>query len=519
MSKIAKTTIALMIITILSKVLGFGREIMLGSVYGATQYADVYLVALEIPAIIIASIATAISTTYIPLFYDIKEECGEERAMKFTNNLVNIVAIMCIIFVLLGLIFTKSLVKVIAFGFEGETLQLAVKFTRVLLLATLFIGIGYITTSYLQIKDNFAIPGLIGLPYNIIIIISIYLSVKYNIYILAWGTLIAYASQLIIQLPYAKKNGFKYKLELNLKDKYLKEMIIIVTPIFIGVAVNQINALIDKSLASTLAEGSIAALNYANKLNWFIITIFIASIASVIYPKIAELSTKNKKEQLLDTITTCVNTVVLLVVPISVGAIILANPIVKILFQRGEFDERAVKMTSIALVFYSLGMLAFGLRDVLSRAFYALKDTKTPMINGSLAMILNILLNIMLIRFMGHGGLALATSISSTVTVILLFISLKRKIDGFDMSKIINTLLKVIVTSLIMGLVTHISYIILENRLGEQFIYDIVNLVISVIIGAITYAIIIINMKIDEVNLVIGRMNSLLYKFKLKKKK
>ena len=163
-------------------------------------------------------------------------------------------------------------------------------------------------------------------------------------------------------------------------------------------------------------------------------------------------------------------------------------------------------------------MLAFGLRDVLSRAFYALKDTKTPMINGSLAMILNILLNIMLIRFMGHGGLALATSISSTVTVILLFISLKRKIDGFDMSKIINTLLKVIVTSLIMGLVTHISYIILENRLGEQFIYDIVNLVISVIIGAITYAIIIINMKIDEVNLVIGRMNSLLYKFKLKRK-
>lgn len=519
MSKIVKTTIILMIITILSKILGFGREIMLGSAYGATQYADAYLVALEIPAIIIASIATSISTTYIPLFYDIKEKCGEERAMEFTNNLVNIVAIICVIFVVLGLIFTEPLVKAIAFGFEGETLKLALKFTKILLLATLFIGIGYITTSYLQIKDNFTIPGLIGLPYNIIIIISIYLSLKNNIYILAWGTLIAYASQLIIQLPYVKKNGFKYKLKLNLKDKYLKEMIIIVTPIFIGVAVNQINALIDKSLASTLAEGSIAALNYANKLNWFIITIFIASISSVIYPKIAELATKNRKEQFLDTITTCVNTVVLIVVPISVGAVILANPIVKILFQRGEFDERAVKMTSIALVFYSLGMLAFGLRDVLSRVFYALKDTKTPMINGSVAMVLNIVLNIILIRFMGHGGLAFATSISATITVIFLFISLKRKIGVFDMSKIINTLLKVLVTSLIMGLVTSISYKILGNVFGKQFIYEILKLLISVIIGAVTYGTIIINMKIDEVNLVIDRVNSLLYKFKLKKKK
>lgn len=512
MSKIAKATLGLMIATVLSKVLGFGRELVLGSTYGLSHYSDAYIVAMEIPGIIFAAIATAISTTYIPLFYEVKENKNEESAMLFTNNIVNLVIIIALIMIGIVMIFTKPIVSLFAMGFEGEVLNLTISFTRILIWSILFIGIGYVTTSYLQIKGNFIIPGLIGLPYNIIIIISIILSSKTNIYILVVGTLIAYGSQLLFQLPETYKKGYKYQKYVNLNDEYVRKMIRIVTPIFIGVGVNQINALVDKSLASTLAEGSIAALNFANKLNWFVITLFIASIIAVIYPKISQLAVNGEKEDFISTVIMSINTVILMVVPISAGAIILSKPIVRILFERGNFDEKATKMTAIALIFYSLGMLAFGLRDVLSRVFYALKDTKTPMINGAISMILNIILNIILIKYMGHAGIALATSLSATITIILLMASLNKKVGGFNVNKIGNTFVKSFIAAIIMTIFTSLTYNGVYPIMGKDIIGQSISLGVSVLVGVIVYAGVIVLLKVDEVKFVIDRLKFILRK-------
>lgn len=164
----------------------------------------------------------------------------------------------------------------------------------------------------------------------------------------------------------------------------------------IGVAVNQINAMVDRTLASTLVEGSISALNYANKLNGFVLTLFITSVALVIYPLLSRLSSEDNTRKFTESVVTSINSVVLLVMPVSVGAIVLATLIVKMLFERGEFDERATNMTSVALVMYPIVMVAFGLRDILGKIFYSLQDTKTPMINGVIAMVLNIILNVFL---------------------------------------------------------------------------------------------------------------------------
>ncbi|MFR3072509.1 MAG: murein biosynthesis integral membrane protein MurJ, partial [Paeniclostridium sp.] len=362
MSKVVKYAASLMIVTILAKVVGFAREQVLSFVYGTSMYTDIYVMAMNIPNVIFAAIGAALSTTFIPIYCDISENKGEKEARKFTNNILTIVFIMCLIIAILGIIFTKPLLKVFAFGFTGETLIIAINYTRILIGSIVFIGIANVLTSYLQVKNNFTIPGLISLPQNIIVIIAIIISMKYGPYAMVWGTLIGMSMQILFQLPFAYKEGYRVNPYLNIKDESLKKMLILTGPVLVGVTVHQVNTMIDRSIASTLGEGSISALNFADRLNSFVLALFITSIAAVIYPILSKLSTSKNKEIFEDYIVKSSNSIILLVMPVAVGAIILAKPIVRLLFERGAFDETATQMTSIALAMYSVGLVAYGLR-------------------------------------------------------------------------------------------------------------------------------------------------------------
>lgn len=510
MSKVAKAAVGLMAATLVAKILGFGRELALASAYGASGTSDAFLVAMNIPAVIFTAIGTSLGTAFIPLYCDVNSKDGEKASNKFTNNVFNIVVLICIAFSILGVIFTPQIVKLFAVGFEGETLSQAIYFTRVMILGLAFLGMSYIMMAYLQVKDNFIIPGLMPVPYNILIITSIIISTKLSPTLLPWGALIGLSLQFLFQLPFAMKKGYRYQPYINLGDKHLKKMLWLVAPVLIGVAVNQINTIVDRTIASTLVEGSISALNYATKLNQFVMGMFIVSISSVVYPMLSKLSSENNKEKFNKSIRTSVNTVVLLVIPISVGAIILAQPIVKLLFQRGEFDQRATYMTSVALTFYSIGMIGFGLRDILGKVFYSLQDTKTPMINGAIAMILNIILNICFVKFtnMQLAGLAFATSISALVTIILLFISLRKKIGAFGGKSILLVMIKSLISAGLMAIVTLFIYNVIGGMLGSGFIKEAITLFLSVGIGAIVYGISIIILKVDEVNLILNSIKS-----------
>ncbi|GAA0090524.1 murein biosynthesis integral membrane protein MurJ [Paraclostridium bifermentans] len=509
MSKVAKAAVGLMAATLIAKILGFGRELALASAYGASGTSDAFLVAMNIPAVIFSAIGTSLGTAFIPLYCDLEAKQGKKASLRFSNNVLNIVVLLCLITSLVGVVFTEPIVKLFAVGFKGETLTQAIYFTRVLILGMAFLGMSYIMMAFLQVKENFVIPGLMSVPYNMLIIISIFLSVTINPNLLPWGTLIGLSLQFVFQYPFARKKGFKYRPYINLKDEYLKRMLWLIGPVLIGVAVTQVNSIVDRTIASTLVEGSISALNYATKLNQFVMGMFIVSISSVIYPMLSKLSTENNKKKFKESIVTAINVVTLIIIPISVGAIILAEPIVKLLFQRGEFDARATQMTAIALIFYSIGMLGFGLRDILGKIFYSLQDTKTPMINGIIAMVLNIVLNLAFVKYtnMGLGGLAFATSISSLVTIALLSVSLRRKIGAFGGKKIISVLIKSIIAALLMALVTKFTYNVIDAFLSAGFIQDAIKLAISVGLGAIVYAVSIIVLRVDEVKLIFKMIN------------
>ena len=509
MSKVAKAAVGLMAATLIAKILGFGRELALSYAYGASGTSDAFLVAMNIPAVIFSAIGTSLGTAFIPLFCDLEAKQGKKASLRFSNNVLNIVVLLCLITSLVGVVFTEPIVKLFAVGFKGETLTQAIYFTRVLILGMSFLGMSYIMMAFLQVKENFVIPGLMSVPYNMLIIISIFLSVTINPNLLPWGTLLGLSLQFVFQYPFARKKGFKYRPYINLKDEYLKKMLWLIGPVLIGVAVTQVNSIVDRTIASTLVEGSISALNYATKLNQFVMGMFIVSISSVIYPMLSKLSTENNKKKFKESIVTAINVVTLIIIPISVGAIILAQPIVKLLFQRGEFDARATQMTAIALVFYSIGMLGFGLRDILGKIFYSLQDTKTPMMNGIIAMILNIVLNLVFVKYtnMGLGGLAFATSISSLVTIALLSVSLRKKIGAFGGKKIITVLIKSIISALLMALVTKFTYNVIDAFLSAGFIQDAIKLAVSVGLGAIVYAISIIVLRVDEVKLIFKMIN------------
>lgn len=494
---LATSAVALMGVTFISKILGFARDVVLASSYGAGVVSDSYLMALNIPTVVFVMISTALATSFIPMYTEINENKGKDEALKFTSNVISIVLLISLAIIALGIIFTEPLVKLFAMGFEGERLALTVSFTKVFMLGVGFVGITYIVKSYLEINNRFVVTGLMPLPYNILILISIIISVKYGTKVLAIGTLIALFSQLLVQLPFAFKEGFKYKPSIDLKDENLKKMALLIAPMLLGASVNQLNSLIDKNLASTLAAGSLSAMNYAYKLNIFVTGMFIASITSVVYPLFSRLTSSNNIEELKKAITTSINSVLLIIVPVSIGAFVLAEPIVQVLFERGEFSHDSTVITAGVLAAYAVGMLATGVRDVLVRVFYSLKDTKTPMRNSIICVGFNIVFNIILIKYFGVAGLALGSSLSAIVAVVFLTINLRKQIGRFNGKLMVSTFIKTMTAGAVMALAVISTYNLIVGLHQKIALFG------SIGIGAIVYGVMVFVLKVDACEYVI----------------
>ncbi len=483
-----------MIATILSKVLGFGREVVLSYVYGASGITDAYLISQTIPTVIFSFISAGIATAYIPLYNRVSRGQGKVKANEFTSNLANFLLLFASIIVGIVLMFTQPIVTLFASGFVGETLELAVRFTRISVFGIYFTALLSIFAGYLRIHSNYIIPALVGLPMNLIIIASLFLSTTTNVYVVAIGSVLATASQLLLLIPFVRKTGYRYQAVLNVKDEHIKMMLIIGLPVIMGTSVNEINVLVNRTLASGIAVGGISALNYANRLNGFVQGLFVASITAVMYPMISKMAADGNMKGLKASIAEAISTINLLVIPAAIGVMIFPKEIVTFLFGRGAFTSEAIEMTAKALLYYSIGMIAFGLRDILSRAFYALQDTKTPMINATIAVVLNIILNITLSRYMGIGGLALATSIAGIVSALLMFITLRKKIGGFGLKEISISFVKISTASILMGVLALWSF----NFWGQALSQNLA-LILAIGVAVVSYAVLIYFMKIPEV--------------------
>jgi putative peptidoglycan lipid II flippase len=342
------------------------------------------------------------------------------------------------------------------------------------------------------------VPALIGLPLNIFVVFFIYLSTIVNLQLLSVGFVIASASQLIIMIPALKKNKFKYKSVIDIHNKYVRKMGYNSIPIILGVSVNQINVLVDRTIASQILVGGVSALNYASRLNGFVQGIFVWSITTAMYPIISKFSAEENLPNFKNIIKESTVGVSIMTLPITIGTLLFSEQLISVLYGRGAFDDTAIKITSQALFYYSIGIIGFGFRDILTKVFYSLQETKIPMINAALGMLLNIVLNIIL---------------SATFTTVLLFTSLHKKIGPFGMKQISISFLKILFASSVMGGLAKLSFNYLAASLSQNL-----SLLMAIGVGVVSYFVIISFMKIEDVDVIVGaikkKLGSQLYNVK-----
>lgn len=508
--KAAKSAAMIMFFTLASKFLGFVREVLIANKFGSGWETDTYFIAMTATTMVMTMVGTAINTTVIPLFSEIEIKHGKDRKIDYMNNILNVVFFLAIILIALGWILSPTIIKIIARGFKGEQFDLAVKLNRVGLPIILFMGITFIFKGFLESSESFAAPAAMSLPFNLIYIVFLLgFSNKYGIVALMVASVIATLSQVIIQLPSAKKIGYKYKFKIDLKDRYLKKALILTLPVLIGSAINEINVIVDRALASKLAKGSISALTYATRINSIVLGVFVMAIATVVFPMLSKESNKeDNMDSLKEIMGYGINTILIITIPAMIGIIILAEPFVRIFFQRGAFDARATIMTSQAVIYYSIGMVAMALNILLNRVYYSLQDTRTPMINAAISVGINIGLSLILVKLMGHGGLALATSIASISTTLLLINSLRKKLGSIDIKNYLTCFIKSIIASLIMGIIVYSIYNGLFPLAGGRKILDLLIFLVSVGIGVAIYFGLCYLFKIEEIKMIIDKIKA-----------
>jgi putative peptidoglycan lipid II flippase len=482
-----------------SKLLGFIREMLIAAKFGSGVETDTFFIAITATTLFTTMFTQSLNTTMIPIMSDVKKNEGKEGKKKHTNNLLNIVLMISFVVMLLGWIFSPHIIRLLAHGFEGEQFKLAITMMRIGMPVVIFSGVVGIYRGYLQSESKFIESSASQFPFNFTyILFLIFLSSFFGIKGLMATSVLAVFSQILLQIPGIRKTGYRYALIMDFKDPYIKKILYLVFPVIVSVAVNDLNKIVDRSLASTLATGSISALNYSARLNSLVLAVFITAIATVLFPMLSNEAVKETYDGFKKLVRNGVNIVIMITIPTTIGMLVLIEPIVKLTFERGAFDSIATQMTSQALAFYTLGLLGMALRTFMERAFYSLQDTKTPMVNGFIAVGLNIILNFILIGPMGHRGLALATSISTTLTTTYLFYGLRKKIGPLGISNILKCGVKSFASSIIMGVIVYFTYYsLIENFIGNT-IFELTILMLSVGLGVLVYLGILYLLKVDE---------------------
>lgn len=491
--------ILLMALSAFTKVFGFIRDILLGRFFGIGETAEAYKIAQTIPMIILMMVGTGISTGFIPTFNRTQMKKGRDQAHRFLANTTNVTILIGIVFSLIVTLYPGFFVKLFASGFTGSKLELTKQFTRIAVWGVVFSFMSYLLQPYLQIHDNFWVPALVGIPMNLVFYLS-YPAAKYlNPLFLPIGIVLSVLVQVLWMLPFARRLGYRWQPVIDFQDRELQHLLALAAPVVLGVAVNQINVVVDKTMASRLLDGGVASLDYASKMNGFVQGIFVYSIIAVIYPKISKLFYQKDLKGVEDMTTNSMVTMALVVIPCVMGLMVLSHQIIYLLFFGGEFDERAVNLTGGAMFYYAPGLIGYAFREIFSRIFYSMSDSRTPMITAAIAVGINVVLNLLLSSFMGINGLALATSISSLISAGLLVIILRWRGEiSLQYRSMAGKLLKISFASLVMGATAWFSFHQLEAMAGTKL-----GVMASILLSAVVYGLLILCLKIPEVDQIV----------------
>ncbi|MDP6625482.1 MAG: murein biosynthesis integral membrane protein MurJ [Nitrospinota bacterium] len=443
--------------TLISRVLGFVRDMIIAQIFGTKMAADAFFVAFRIPNLLRRLLGEgSLTAAVVPVFTEYLTTKDREEAWKLANILLNTFLVILFVTVILGIVSSPVIVRFIAPGFHAsaQKFDLTVELTAFMFPYLFFVGMAALTMGMLNSLRVFFIPALGPVFLNIsMILAAIFLAPRLEqpVFALAAGVIVGGVLQFFIQVPALIKKGLKYKPTLDFAHPGLIKIGKLMLPSLVGLAVMEINIFVDTLLASLLPEGSVSYLYYGNRLVQFPQGIFAVALGVAILPTLSQQAAKNQMEELKDTVSFGIRLVLFITIPATVGLIVLKGPIINLLFERGEFTHQSTLATAHALFYYAIGLCAFSGVKVIVPAFYSLKDTVSPVKVAVLAMITNIVLNLLLMGPLQHGGLALATSLSSLLNVTLLIFILRKKIGSIKGRTILISVVKLTLASIVMG--------------------------------------------------------------------
>ncbi len=474
---VAKATGIIMVCMFLSRILGFVRDTAMTTQFGRSNITDAYIAAFSIPDLLYnLLVGGALSSAFIPVFSSYLARDREDEGWEVASTVINIAVIGLTIGIILGEIFTPNLIPLVARNFHGEKLALTVSLSRIMFPAVLFTGLNGLMMGILNSYKDFIYPAVGGLIYNIgIIVMGVILGPHIGIAGFSVGVIVGAIGNFLIQFPsLIRTRKMKYRPVLKVKDPGVKKIGLLMLPVLIGLSVGQINLLVNQNLASALSAGSITALRMANRIMLVPIGIFGYSISMAMFPTLTAFVATDRMDDYKQTFTRGLRSILYVTIPATVGLMVLGVPYIRVLFEQGKFYHSDTMATSGVLFYYAIGMFAQSAVSVITRGFYALHDTKTPLKWGIWTILGNYVLNHILIVYMGAKGLALAYSLTSFLDMFALMYLLRRRIGPLGIRSIVVSAGKTLLAAAVMGVCAYFlahyyeMYISIHQKISQM---------------------------------------------------
>lgn len=500
----------LIIMSALSRVLGYVRQIVITTQYGQTFHTDAYNAAFLIPDFIyLILIGGAFSTAFIPVLSGYITKGREEDAWTVANTVLNLVVLS--VFVGIGVSYFLAPWFVnnwLGVGYSEEAKALTVVLTRVMLIQSFFMCLSGISQGICHVFQQFSTPAIGSLLYNIaIILIGVWLTPTIGIHGFAIGVVVGSFLNFAVQLPTLKAVGFKYRPVIHIRHPGVYEFARLALPVVLGLSVIYLNNFVTQHLGSQLGEGAVTVLNNANRLIQLPIGIIAVSIATSYFPTLTVMVSRQDMQSFRDQLTRGINLNTFLLIPAAVGMMVVSEPLIRALFRQGLFTELNVQWTASVLVFYCIGVIGYSLQQLLNRGFYAIRDTKTAVAVNVIIILVNVVLSFVFVRTMAAQGLALAYSIAGLLSAVLLYLLLRAKVGPLGGRRIVLSFLKISFASGVMGAAVYASMTWMETWLDlNNKLHQLFELGAAIVIGVVVYGIIVVVLRLPEVQDVISRV-------------
>ena len=524
-TSVARSAGIVSIAVMFSRLLGLLREMIFARYFGAGFLYDAYVVAFRIPNVLRDLFAEgALSVAFVKVFTDYQINKSEAEAWRLASLVLNLLAVILSVVCIIGIIFSHQFVNLIADGFSPEKAALAATLTQIMFPFILLVALAAVAMGVLNTKGVFGIPASASTVFNVVSIIfglglAYWLSgggwlssadknalpsdsAQWAIIGMAIGTLIGGAAQFLMQVPALFKVGFRFSPVLSFTDEGVRKVVALMTPAILGTSAVQINVLINTYFVSQI-EGAQGWLSYGFRLMQFPIGLFGVAVGTAAIPVLSRLASEGKIKEFRDTVSSSMNLVFLMTLPSACGLIVLGEPIVRLIYERGKFDATATSMTAVALAGYSIGLTGYAAIKILSPAFYALNDAKTPMIIAIASIGVNFVGSYILREWLahygvtpdtphgyGHVGVALATSIVALVNFFALALMMRKRIRRLNGRDILFSFLKIAAASAVLSAVCYGSYHLLFDRYGSgSFTIKLLEAFVPIALGGIAFVI------------------------------